>query len=174
MKRILVFLILSSLFGASSFAQKMTGYGAELSILSAKLNVRDWLSKSNGFEVFGGISSELDDLNPDDPEVGFKFLHALIYERTQRTYIGLVGKWKWVNAFDSNNTNLPIPGLIIGKEWYSKRIHRRAFCVELGYQVGNKEYNLYSPINHLPIGKKSFEEFPLILNIRYSFYQLRK
>lgn len=174
MKRTLLFFALVFFFGTNSLAQKMTGFGGELSILSVKPNVRNWFSKTTGVEVFAGIASELDDVKPDDFEAGFKFLHALMYERTQRTYIGVVGKWKWVNAFDSNNTSLPIPGLIIGKEWYSKRIHRKAFCVELGYQFGNKEYNLYSPINHLPIGKKSFEEFPLILNLRYSFYQLRK
>jgi hypothetical protein len=161
MKRAKVLLIVLLLFGISSFAQKMTGYGAELSILSFKPNLRNWFSKTNGFEIFGGISSELDNFSPNDPELGFKFLHALMYERTSRTYVGLVGKWKWLNINDSNRSaSLPIPGLLIGKEWYSKRIHRKAFAVELGYQLGTKEYKILSPINHMEIGKDTFEEFP--------------
>lgn len=133
-----------------------------------------WVTKTTGFEVFGGVASELNDFNPNDAEAGFKFLHAIIYERTERTYIGVVGKWKWVDVYDANiRTSLPVPGLIIGKEWYSKRIYRKGFAVELGYQFGTKEYEIYSPLNHIPIGKEKFEEFPLILNLRYSFYTKR-
>ena len=173
MKRITLLFILISLFGASSFAQKIVGFGGELSILSFKPNYRTWLSKTTGFEVFGGISSELNDFNPNDAEAGFKFLHALIYERTQRTYIGVVGKWKWVNINDSNHrTSLPIPGILIGKEWYSKRIHRKGFAVELGYQIGTKEFKVYDSTNVSP-GTYQFDEFPLILNLRYSFYTKR-
>ena len=129
MKRNILLLAMMLSFGASSFAQKIGGFGGELSILSIKPNYRSWISKTTGFEVFGGISSELNDFNPNDAEAGFKFLHALIYERTQRTYIGVVGKWKWVNVNDSNHrTSLPIPGILIGKEWYSKRIKRKGFC----------------------------------------------
>ncbi|MDO9613660.1 MAG: hypothetical protein Q7J86_03950, partial [Bacteroidota bacterium] len=58
-------------------------------------------------------------------------------------------------------------GLLIGKEWYSKRINRKGFAVELGYQYGVKEYG------RALVGKTRFEEFPLILNLRYSFYKKR-
>ena len=174
MKRLFILFILISLFEASSFAQKISGFGGELSILSLKTNYRNWVSKTTGFEVFGGISSELNDFNPNDAEAGFKFLHSLIYERTQRTYIGVIGKWKWINAFETNKrTSLPVPGILIGKEWYSKRIKRKGFAVELGYQMGTKDYNIYSPVNHTFISKEKFEEFPLILNLRYSFYTKR-
>lgn len=171
MKRLTFFFILMSFLGASSFAQKMTGFGGELSILSLKPTYRMWFSKTTGFEVFGGISTELEDFKPNDLEAGFKFLHALMYERTERTYIGLVGKWKWVDAYVTNRrTSLPIPGIFIGREWYSKRIHRKGFAVELGYQFGTKDYEIYSPENHTFISKERFEEFPLILNLRYSFF----
>ncbi len=171
MKRITLLFILISFFGASSFAQKIVGFGGELSIVSFKPNYRIWFSKTTGFEVFGGVASELEDLIPNDAEAGFKFLHALLYERTQRTYIGVVGKWKWIDVYETNKrTSLPIPGFIIGKEWYSKRIKRKGFAVELGYQFGSKEYEIYSPENHTFISKEKFEEFPLILNLRYSFY----
>lgn len=172
MKHAKLLFILMFLFGISSFAQKMIGFGGELSVLSLKPNVRMWVSKATGFEVFGGVASELDDFKPNDLEAGFKFLHTILYKRTDRTYIGLVGKWKWVNINDSNHsTNLPIPGLLIGKEWYSKRIHRKGFAVELGYQLGTKEYQVFSPFNHIYLGKANFAEFPLILNLRYSFYK---
>ena len=173
MKRLILLLIMIFSFGAGSFAQKIGGFGGELSILSIKPNYRSWISKTTGFEVFGGISSELNDFNPNDAEAGFKFLHALIYERTQRTYIGVVGKWKWVNVNDSNHrTSLPIPGLLIGKEWYSKRIKRKGFAVELGYQFGTKDYKVYDPKKISP-GTYQFDEFPLILNLRYSLYTKR-
>jgi len=175
MKRFTLILLLFSIFGLDTYAQKMTGIGGELSILSLKLNARDWFSKTTGVEVFGGISSELDDVKPNDFEAGLKILKAIMYERTERTYVGIVGKWKWIDALDTERkTSLPVPGVLIGKEWYSKRIHRKAFAIELGYQFGSKEYLIYSPVNHIEIGKDRFEEFPLILNIRYSFYTLRK
>jgi len=171
--RQLIFILLT-LWSFNSFAQKIAGFGGELSILSLKTNYRSWVSKTTGFEVFGGVASELNDFNPNDAEVGFKYLHTIIYERTQRTYIGLVGKWKWVNINDSNHgTSIPIPGILIGKEWYSKRIKRKGFAIEFGYQIGTKEYEVYSPLNHISLGKDKFDEFPLILNLRYSFYTKR-
>ncbi len=131
-----------------------------------------WFSKTTGFEVFGGVASELEDLNPNDAEAGLKFLHALIYKRTERTYIGVVGKYKWLNwNIENGRTSLPIPGILIGKEWYSKRIKRKGFAVELGYQFGTKNYKV--PLNYEATGEKTFNEFPLILNLRYSFYTKR-
>jgi len=166
--------VLFLILGVDSFAQKIGGFGGELSILSAKLNYRDWVSKKTGFEFFGGVAAELDEMNPNDFEAGFKFLRALIYTRTDRTYVGIVGKYKWVNLPDQNaRTSLPVPGFLVGKEWYSKRIRRKGFAVELGYQFGTKEYEILSPVNHSFIGKETFNEFPLILNIRYSFYSKR-
>lgn len=174
MKRVTLLFILISFFGTSTFSQKISGFGAELSVLSFKPNYRMWFSKSTGFEVFGGIASELEDFIPNDAEAGFKFLHAVMYERTERTYIGVIGKWKWIDVYDTNKrTSLPIPGILIGKEWYSKRIKRKGFAIELGYQFGTKDYNLYTPENHTFISKEKFEEFPLILNLRYSFYSKR-
>lgn len=94
-----------------------------------------------------------------------------MYNRTDRTYFGLVGKWKFVNVYgETDKTSLPIPGILIGKEWYSKRINRKGFAVELGYQYGVKEFNVQ---NHLLQTKETFEEFPLIVNLRYSFYKKR-
>ncbi|HAQ18701.1 MAG TPA: hypothetical protein DCR40_05620 [Prolixibacteraceae bacterium] len=151
----------------------MIGFGGELSVLSFKPNLRMWISKTTGIEIFGGIASELEDIDPNDVEGGFKFLHAFQYNRTDRTYFGLVGKWKWVNAFDPNRTtNLPVPGIIVGKEWFSKKRALKGLAVELGYQFGTKEYTIYSPAfnDRLP-SKQRFEEFPLILNLRYSFYR---
>ena len=174
MKRIFPFFFIILFCGMSSFAQKMNGYGAELSILSFKPNARFWISRNTGFEIFGGIASEVDDFNPNDVEAGFKFLHTIMYNRTDRTYLGFVGKWKWANINDANNnTNLPIGGLFIGKEWYNRRINRKGIAIELGYQIGSKNYEIFSPLNHTPLGKDSFNEFPLILNLRYSFYQKR-
>lgn len=174
MKRITLISVLLLILGVDSFAQKIGGFGGELSILSAKLNYRDWVSKKTGFEFFGGVAAELDDMKPNDFEAGFKFLRALIYTRTDRTYVGIVGKYKWVNLPDQNaRTSLPVPGFLVGKEWYSKRIRRKGFAVELGYQFGTKEYEILSPVNHSFIGKETFNEFPLILNIRYSFYSKR-
>jgi hypothetical protein len=173
MKRIVFILALILIFATNLFAQKIVGFGGELSILSLKPNYRMWLSKTTGFEVFGGVASELEYFDPNDVEAGFKFLHTLIYERTSRTYIGVIGKWKWVNVNNSDqSTNLPIPGILIGKEWFSKRVMRKGFAVEFGYQVGTKDYRVYDPTKVSP-GTIRFEEFPLILNLRYSFYSKR-
>lgn len=166
MRAISLFIILLFFFGINSFAQKMAGYGAELSVLSFKPNVRIWTSKTTGFELFTGLSSELNSFKPNDIEAGFKFLRTIIYNRTDRTYFGLVGKWKWINVYgDVDKTSLPVAGLLIGKEWYSKRINLKGYAVELGYQYGVKEYG------RALVGKTRFEEFPLILNLRYSFYK---
>ncbi|MDO8928773.1 MAG: hypothetical protein Q7W54_07275, partial [Bacteroidota bacterium] len=140
MRAISLFILLF-FFGINSFAQKMSGLGAELSVLSFKPNVRIWTSKTTGFEFFAGSSSELNNFKPNDIETGFKFLRTIIYKRTDRTYFGLVGKWKWINVYgDTDKTSLPIAGLLIGKEWYSKRINLKGYAIELGYQYGVKEY----------------------------------
>jgi len=175
MKRTSLLFILLLFFGTSSFAQKMIGIGGEVSILSLRLNVRMWISRYTGFEVFGGISTEIDDLKPNDLEAGFKILHTFQYDQTERLYIGFMGRWKWVNAFTSyKSTGLPIPALIVGKEIYNRRIHLRGLAVELGYQYGQKEYEIYTPAKHYPIGKEQFQEFPLIFNLRYTFYKKNK
>ncbi|MDP3913191.1 MAG: hypothetical protein Q8R96_05580 [Bacteroidota bacterium] len=168
MRAISLFILLF-FFGINSFAQKMAGYGAELSVLSFKPNVRIWTSKTTGFELFAGLSSELNSFKPNDIEAGFKFLRTIIYNRTDRTYFGVVGKWKWIKVDKEEidiNTSLPVVGLLIGKEWYSKRINLKGYAVELGYQYGVKEYPI-PKIDRIGI----FEEFPLILNFRYSFYK---
>lgn len=173
-KRFSLLLIIIPLIGTFSYAQKYGGIGAELSVLSAKANYRSWVSKSSGFEIFGGVASELDDLKPNDPEAGLKYLHTLIYHRADKTYIGIVGKWKWVDVNDANRTtSLAVPGILIGKEWYDKRRHSKGLAIEVGYQFGHKEYNIYSPLNHIFIGKYEYNELPLILNLRYSFYRKR-
>jgi hypothetical protein len=173
MKQLLLFFLLI-FFGLDSFAQKMNGYGGEISILGINANARLWISKTNGFEVFSGMASGVEDFKPDDVVAGFKYLHTIQYRRQDRTYFGIVGKWKWLDVFDSNRTtSLPVAGVLFGKEWYTKRIHRKSYAVEIGYQYGVKEYDIYSPVDHHPIDKVRFEEFPLIVNLRYSFYQLR-
>jgi hypothetical protein len=170
--RTIFFLILLLFFGINSFAQnnKMMGFGGELSVLGLNPNVRMWISKTTGFEVFGGISSEMTEFKPNDFEAGFKLLSTFLYNRKNRTYFGLVGKWKWVNI-DSEiniNTSLPVGGILIGKEWYSKRLHKTGFAVEFGYQYGSKKYNI-PEVEY----QRVYDEFPLILNFRYSFYQKR-
>lgn len=175
MKRVNFIIILMLLSGINLYAQKkMNGFGAELSALSIKPNYRMWLSKSTGIEFFAGPAAELENFKPDDLEAGFKFLKTIQYRQTDRTYIGIMGKWKWVDVYYSNKTtNLPVPGIFIGKEWYNKRIKRKGIAIELGYQYAVKEYEIFSPVNRLPIGTDRIEEFPLILNLRYSFYKKR-
>lgn len=164
--------ILMFLFGISSFAQKMAGFGGELSILSLKPNYRIWISRATGFEVFAGQALNLADFKPTEVEAGFKYLHTIIYDREVRTYFGIVGKWKWINIYDVNKkANLPVPGLLFGREWYIKHIRTNGLAIELGIQYGSKEYQTFSPINHLPIGKENFNEIPVILNLRYTFYK---
>ena len=170
MKRLTLLFLILFFIGSTSFAQKIAGFGGELSILSIKPNFRMWISKATGFEIFGGLASELEDFQPNDLDAGFKFLHTIMYCRTDRTYIGIMGKWKWVDInYSYRKTNLPVPGLLIGKEWYSKRIHRKGFAIEVGYQFGTKTYEVTDP-NGMNTRNTTFNEFPLILNFRYSFY----
>jgi hypothetical protein len=174
MKRILYLFVITLLLGIDGYAQKMNGYGAEFTIVGINANARFWTSKTHGFEVLGGMASALEDFKLDDVAAGIKYLHTIQYRRQDRTYFGIVGKWKWVDVFDSNRTtSLPEGGILFGKEWYTKRIHRKSYAIEIGYQYGKKEYEIYSPVDHLPIEKVQFQEFPLIVNLRYSFYQLR-
>lgn len=172
MKQIMQICCLFLFFGMDSFAQSISGIGGELSIWGVKSNYRDWLSKKTGFEIFGGVAAELEDFTLNDFEAGFKFLHAMVYTRTDRTYIGLVGKYKWLNLTKADSrAGLPVPGFIVGKEWYSKRVRRKGVAVELGYQLASKEYTV--PINYDATGRKTFNEFPLIVNLRYTFYSKR-
>jgi len=168
----IILLILLFFLGINSYGQ-LKGVGGELSVLGIKANARMWILKSNGFEVFGGVSSELGDLKPNDFEGGFKYLNTFLYNRTQRSYFGLVGKWKWMDLASETNVkiNLPVIGILIGKEWLSQRIPRKGFAIELGYQYGSKNYEINVP--RIVLEKKSYDEFPLILNLRYTFYKRR-
>ncbi len=168
MKRSTLLFILLFFFGISSFSQKMIGFGGELSVLSLKPNVRIWVSRTLGFEVFAGMSSQIGIFKPDDPEAGFKILKSFLYKRTERTYFGAMGKWKWVNnALPLYKTNLPVAGIFIGKEWYIKRHKLRGIAIELGYQYGQSETEVE---NFKLTTIETYNEFAYIINLRYTFY----
>ena len=169
-------LILLLFFGINSFGQKkMNGVGGELSMLSLKPNFRMWVSKTTGYEVFGGISAEFGDYKPNDFEAGFKYLYTFLNNRKTHTYFGLVGKWEWINvaADDHVKINLPVVGAMVGKEWFIKRLKLNALAFELGYQYGKKKYEVFN-LAHMVLATPTFNEFPLIFNLRYSFYNRRK
>lgn len=171
MRRIFLFTVLLFLC-VNSYGQKMTGVGGELSAISLKPNVRWWVSRTSGFEIFGGIASEFTGLKFNDFEGGVKYLRTILYNRNNRTYIGLVGKWKWVDLDEEEanvNINLPVTGAFIGKEWFSKRAHLKGFAIELGYQYGVTHYHVYPNDEK----NKTYTDFPLIINLRYSLYKKR-
>ena len=169
MRTIFLFILLT-IFGINSFGQKMSGFGGELSVLGLKPNLRMWISKTTGFEVFGGVSAQLSDFKPNDFEGGLKYLNTFLYNRTDRTYFGLMGKWKRVKLEGTEfTTNLPVFGVLIGKEWFNKKKKIKGFAIELGYQYGVKKYG--QQINPMSVSKERYEEFPLVLNLSYSFYK---
>lgn len=155
-----------------SAQKKMNGIGGELSALSLKPSYRMWFSKTTGIDLFAGVSAELTDFKPNDYEGGVKYLHAFLYSRSSRTYFGAMSKWKIASPEIYDNTvQLPVFGALIGREWYNKRAFWKGFSAELGYQFGSKKYHIYNPVNKLDIATKTFEEFPIILNLRYSIYK---
>ncbi|MGE5428259.1 MAG: hypothetical protein ACM3O8_10220 [Methylococcaceae bacterium] len=172
--RTLVLFIALLFFGISTFAQKkMTGIGGEVSALSLKPTVRWWVSKNSGFDVFAGVAAEFADFRPNDYEAGVKYLRSFMYQRTGRNYIGLMGKWKWLQTGEAKtSTDLPVFGALIGKEWFSQRANKKGFAVELGYQFGSKEYTRdLGPLATGPDPKETYTEFALMLNIRYALYK---
>lgn len=174
MKHLVLLIIISLSLNLFAHAQKMAGFGAELSTVGAKINYRSWLSRTTGFELFTGITTELDDFMPNDPEAGLKYLHTFNYNRDKRTYMGVMGKWKWIDVDKSyKSTSLPVPGILIGKEWFNQKRKLKGFAIEVGYQFGHKEYQVFSPENHFLIGRYTYDELPLIFNLRYSFYSKR-
>lgn len=171
--RTLVLITALLFLGIGTFAQKkMSGIGVEVSALSLKPTARWWVSKNTGFDVFAGVSAEFEDFKPNDYEAGVKYLKAFLHQRTDRTYMGLMGKWKRLKVEEtSNDASLPVFGVLIGKEWYTKRVRNKGFAVELGYQYGSVTYDAVNPINKQKIGERTYSEFPLVLNLRYSFYK---
>lgn len=169
-----IFIILVLLFfGMNISAQKkMNGIGGELSALGLKPTYNMWFSKTTGINLFAGVSAEFEDFKPNDYEGGVKYLHGFLYSRSSRTYIGGMGKWKIVAPGIYDNTvHLPVFGAFVGMEWYNKRAFWKGFSAELGYQYGSRKYHIVNPVNKLDIATKTFEEFPLILNLRYTFYK---
>jgi hypothetical protein len=173
--RKLVLITALLLLGVGTFGQKkMSGIGGEVSALSLKPTARWWVSKNTGFDVFAGVSAEFEDFKPNDYEAGAKYLRSFIFRRTDRTYFGLMGKWKRLKLQEtSNTTSLPVFGVLIGKEWFTKRAHKKGFAVEIGYQYGTTQYNVYNLPKYIKIGKGTYTEFPLLLNIRYALYKDR-
>lgn len=171
-----LFIFAALLFiGTSTFAQKkMIGIGGEVSVLSAKPTVRWWVSKNTGFDVFAGVAAEFDDFKPNDYEAGAKFMRTFLHQRTDRSYFGIMGKWKHLKIEEtSNEAGLPVFGVLVGKEWYGSRASKKGFAVELGYQYGSVEYDKYNPGSHVFISKENYIEFPLIVNIRYTLFSNR-
>lgn len=170
-----IFLILVLIFcGMNLSAQKkMNGIGGEISVLGIKPTARMWVSKTAGFDVFGGVAAEFEDFKPDDFEAGAKYLKSFISQRTDRSYFGLMGKWKWLVTGESHtSTSLPVFGVLIGKEWYHKRTLLKGYAVELGYQFGEKEYDV--KIGPVDIKSENYNEFVFIVNLRYVFYKNKK
>lgn len=159
--------------GMGTFGQKkMSGIGGEVSALSLKPTARWWVSKTSGFDIFAGVSAEFEDFKPNDYEAGAKYLRSFSFRRTDRTYFGVMGKYKGLKLEETTNTtHLPVFGVLVGKEWFSKRVHKKGFAVELGYQYGKKDYNVYNSTGLVVIGKKTYNEFPLLLNLRYAIYK---
>jgi len=173
MKKVLIIFLFSISFEFVSYAQKMNGFGGELTILGLNANARLWITKTQGIEPFVGIASELDNIKFNDLASGVKYLYAVQYRRTDRTYIGFSGKFKMIDIGDNyTSTSLFVPGFIVGKEWYSKRVNRKGVAIELGYQYGNKTYTVTDPTGKNP-RDMTYTEFPFIINFRYSFYQKR-
>lgn len=171
MRTLVLFITLLFLCTDTFGQKKMVGIGGEVSVLSLKPTARWWVSKNTGFDVFGGIAAEFEDFKPNDYEAGAKYLRAFMHQRTDRTYIGLMGKWKHIKVEEtSNKASLPVFGLLVGKEWYTNRASKKGFAVELGYQYGFGKYNAYNPVSHVFIARKDYSEFPLIVNVRYGFY----
>jgi len=173
MKKVFILFLILICLKPVLYAQKMNGYGAELTILGLNANSRFWVNKTHGVEPFAGIASEISNIKFNDLALGLKYLYALQYRRTDRTYVGFSGKYKMIDLGDNyTSTNLFIPGFIVGKEWYSKRVNRKGFAIELGYQYGNKTYTVTDPTGKNP-RDMTYTEFPLIVNLRYSFYEKR-
>lgn len=169
-----IFIILVLIFcGMNISAQKkMNGIGGEISALSIRPGYNMWFSKTTGVNLFAGVAAELTDFKPNDLEGGIRYLHAFQYSRSSRTYFGGMGKWKIAKPDIYDITvQLPVFGALIGKEWYNKKTYWKGFSAELGYQFGSKKYHIVNPVNKLDIATKTFEEFPLILNLKYSFYK---
>lgn len=171
-----IFLLLVLLAGGiNSFGQKkMTGIGGEISVLSAGPSMRMWFSKTQGIDLFAGVSAEFTDFKPDDYQGGIRYVHSFLQNKFYRTYLGAMGKWKYIKLKETGeNMQMPAYGVFIGKEWYNKRAWWKGFSVELGYQFGSKDYEVYNPLNQFFVGKETYEEFPFIVNFRYTFYKSR-
>lgn len=172
----IIFLALVLLVGGiHSFGQKkMTGIGGELSVLSAGPNMRIWFSKTQGIDLFAGVSAEFADIMPDDYQGGIRYVHSFLQNKFYRTYLGVMGKWKYIKLEETGETlQMPAYGVFIGKEWYNKRTWWKGFSVELGYQYGSKGYDIFDQVSHVYINKGNYVEFPFIVNFRYSFYKSR-
>lgn len=172
----IIFLALVLLVGGmNSFGQKkMTGIGGEISVLSAGPNVRIWFSKTQGIDLFAGVSAEFEDLKPNDYQGGIRYMHSFLQNKFYRTYLGAMGKWKFIKPEENGkDIQMPAYGVFIGKEWYNKRDLWKGFSVELGYQFGTKEYEIFNPATNVFINNGTYEEFAFIVNFRYTFYKSR-
>lgn len=172
----IIFLALVLLVGGiHSFGQKkMTGIGGELSVLSAGPNLRIWFTKTQGIDLFASMSAEFDDLKPNDYQGGIRYVHSFLHNKFYRTYLGAMGKWKYIKLGKTDETlQMPAYGVFIGKEWYNKRALWKGFSVELGYQFGSKEYEVFDQVSHVFKGMETLKEFPFIVNFRYALYKSR-
>lgn len=154
----------------SVYASGHVGFGAgfDLNPNAARVSLRDWFNKMNGFEVGFGPTAYFKDFIFDDLSIQGKYMLGIRYNRFFRTYIGAIARYTLVKD-PHFHKNLPSGGIFAGNEWYLGTFRNQGIAIEGGVMYGrisrkqpiigqNVEETLY------------YNEFPLYISFSYKFY----
>jgi hypothetical protein len=166
MKKLLIVLFCFISFYSS--AKIGVGVGFDVSPNAARLSVRNWINKTNGFEIGFGPTANLEDFIFNDICIQGKYFVGLKYSSTSRTYAGGLARYT-VLKDPSFHKNIPSAGAFVGNEWYVGQFRNQGIALEGGLMYGRISRKAYIIGSNVLISKY-YKEFPFYLAFSYKFY----
>lgn len=161
-------LMLLSVFSFGKDKAKV-GIGPDLSPNAAFLSFRDWINKTNGFEIGFGPSAKLEDFIFNDMSIQGKYLAAFKSNRNYyRTYVGAIARYTVIKD-PHFHKNMLSGGILLGNEWYWGKFRNQGFAIEGGALLGRISRKQYVEGTNVSI-TRYYKEFPLYVAFSYKYY----
>jgi hypothetical protein len=154
----------------SVYASGKVGFGAgfDLSPNSARISLRNWFNKTNGFEIGFGPTANLEDFIFNDLSIQGKYMVGFRYDRFSRTYVGAIARYTIVKDVKFHK-NMPSGGVFAGNEWYLGKFRNQGIAIEGGLMYGRISRMQYVEGSNVSI-PDYYKEFPLYISFSYKYY----
>ncbi|MBN1820566.1 MAG: hypothetical protein JXR31_05640 [Prolixibacteraceae bacterium] len=164
-KLIILFFCISSLYASGKIG---FGAGFDISPNAARISLRNWISKTSGFELGFGPTAYMEDFIFNDMSIQGKYMYGFRYDGYLRTYAGAIARYTLVKD-PRFHKNLPSGGIFAGNEWYLGKYKNQGIAIEGGVMYGRISRTQYIQDPNVEISRY-YKEFPLYLTFSYKFY----